>query len=126
MDHRFQAAFREFITNELGIEFYNPVAIAGGALAIGSENYSFFGYIWNQIEYFVRQAGLKKLVLINHEDCKWYEYEHPDFSASELKSRGRSDLQDAVQNIKTKYPSVEIIIAWAWIKEGLIKFAVLE
>jgi hypothetical protein len=122
VDHRFQGAFRKFIVGELGIEVFNPMVIAGGAFAIGSEHYSRYGYIWDQIDYFIKVGGVKKLVLINHEDCKWYGNEFPDLEKSKLKEKGKIDLTRAAKNVGEKYPGVEVISFWAELSADKINF----
>jgi hypothetical protein len=126
VDHRFQEAFGEFISEELGIEVFNPVIIAGGALALSSDHFAKFGYIWDQVDFFIGDRGVKRVILINHEDCAWYEYEHPDFQPNELKELGRSDLSGAAANIRDKHPNVEIISFWAELSGESIRFKKIE
>lgn len=123
VDHRFQEAFQEFVKDELGIAVFIPVAIAGGAFAISSEHLARFGYIWDQIDFFVTEGGVKRVALINHEDCKWYKKENPDLETSDLKEKGRSDLVQAAINIKDKYPEIEVVSVWAEVSGDSISFS---
>lgn len=122
VDHRFQEAFREYITGKLGIGVYNPVVIAGGAFALSSDHFAKFGYIWDQIEFFVSERGVNRIILINHEDCIWYRYEHPELESGELNGLGRSDLSRAAANIKDKHPGIEILLIWAELSGESIRF----
>jgi hypothetical protein len=122
VDHRFQEAFKEFITKEMGIAVFNPVVIAGGAFAIGSEHLARFGYIWDQIDYFITEGGARRVVLINHDDCRWYKRENPDLETSDLKEKGKADLLRAAINIKEKYPGIEVVSVWAELSGDSIRF----
>jgi len=125
-DHRFQEAFSEFITDKLGIGVFNPLVIAGGAFALSSENFDRYGYIWDQVDYFVTTGGVKRVILINHEDCKWYKKENPDLSSSNLKETGKTDLSVAAKNIAAKYPEVDITSVWAELSGELVSFHKIE
>jgi hypothetical protein len=122
VDHRFQEAFRKFIVGELGIEVFNPIVIAGGALAVGSDHFEKFGYIWDQVDLFVKEKGINRIILVNHEDCAWYKHEHPGLNPDELKDLGRSDLSRAAANIRDKHPGVELMLFWAELSGDSIRF----
>ncbi|UCC81138.1 MAG: hypothetical protein JSW64_07215 [Candidatus Zixiibacteriota bacterium] len=122
VDHRFQEAFKEFITNEMGIAVFNPVVIAGGAFAVSSEHLSRYSYIWDQIDFFVTAGGVKRVVLINHGDCKWYIKENPDLEISDLKEKGKTDLARAANNVREKYPGIEVVSVWSELSGDSIRF----
>jgi len=83
-DPRFQGALREFLERGLGLETggYVPVVVAGGVPVLARP------YLLPQEFRFLRERferhrtdfpSLRRLILINHEDCRYYEM---------LKSRG--------------------------------------
>ena len=125
VDQRFQDAFNKFVVGEMGISVYVPIAIAGGALAISSDHISYFGYIWDQIDFFI-SLGVKKLVLINHDDCRWYQKEHPKLDNPHLVNKGRSDLELAVVKAKEKYPDIEVTAVWAEKLNSAVKFHIIK
>lgn len=125
-DHRFQGAFKKFIAEDLGISVFNPIVIAGGALALSSDHFEKFGYIWDQIDFFIEDRGIRRVILINHEDCAWYQYEHPDSKPDELKELGRSDLSTAAANVRDKHPGVEISLFWAELNGDKITFRIVD
>jgi hypothetical protein len=76
-DPRFQTAFAPFIENELGLAKgrYVPFVVAGGAgvLANPERRPKEFKFLKDRFELFHGQfASLRRLVLINHEDCAYY------------------------------------------------------
>ena len=77
-DPRFQKAFREFIRNELGLNDgeYIPFVISGGVASL-SEPLKLpkeFKFMKERIELFLGLFdSIKRIVLINHEDCRHYD-----------------------------------------------------
>ncbi len=97
-DPRFQRAFAEFVRTDLGLEEgeYIPLVISGGVASL-SEPLKLpkeFKFMKERIELFLeRFDSIKRIILINHEDCRHYD---------ELKSLlGRLFLQ-RVQSIGEK------------------------
>ena len=77
-DPRFQKAFSEFIRNDLGLKDgeYIPLVISGGVAPL-SEPLKLpkeFKFMKERIELFLdRFHSIKRIILINHEDCRHYE-----------------------------------------------------
>jgi carbonic anhydrase len=77
-DNRFQNAFREFIANELHLAEgeYIPMVLSGGVASL-SEPLRLpkeFKYVKERVEFFLeRFTTVRRIVLINHEDCRHYE-----------------------------------------------------
>jgi hypothetical protein len=77
-DPRLQQAFDEFIAGELGLAkgCFIPLVVAGGAgvLANPERLPKEFRFLKERFELFCSQfSSIKRIVLINHEDCKYYE-----------------------------------------------------
>ena len=66
-DPRFQRAFREFITDELGISNYIPIVIGGGVHAMVMKTHlpENFENLWEQIDFFLKETKLKQVIIIN-------------------------------------------------------------
>jgi hypothetical protein len=77
-DPRFQRAFREFIGNELHLQEgeYFPVVISGGVASL-TEPMKLpkeFKFMKERIELILKLFGsIRRIILINHEDCRHYE-----------------------------------------------------
>jgi hypothetical protein len=76
-DPRFQTAFGPFLEHELGLAQgrYIPFVVAGGAgvLAHPERRPKEFKFLRDRFELFHGHfASLRRLVLINHEDCLYY------------------------------------------------------
>lgn len=108
IDFRFQRFLDNWLANRLGHGNYDRVGIAGGVknLDVGM----------SQIELAIDLHHIRRVVLINHEDCGAYGDEG-------TRERHEADLKAARQHILRKYPHVEVETyfakldgAFEWIK----------
>jgi len=77
-DPRFQTAFGPFVESELGLKKgqYVPLVVAGGAGVLANPDRlpNEFEFLKNRFELFHEHfASIRRLVLINHEDCAYYK-----------------------------------------------------
>ena len=77
-DPRFQVAFEQFIANELGLPKgrFLPLVVGGGpgALSHPEQLPKEFKFLKDRFEmYRAHFPSIRRIVLINHEDCKYYE-----------------------------------------------------
>src|SRR5437867_6285642 len=77
-DPRFQTAFEQFLTNELGLRKggYIPLVIGGGAGVLGHPEQlpKEFKFVKDRFELYREHfPTIHRLVLINHQDCKYYD-----------------------------------------------------
>ncbi|HEY5909711.1 MAG TPA: hypothetical protein VJA21_03805, partial [Verrucomicrobiae bacterium] len=77
-DPRFQPAFREFVEHELGLTdgMTIPIVVGGGAGVLGHPEQlpKEFKFLRERLEQY-REIfpTVRRIVLINHEDCRYYE-----------------------------------------------------
>jgi hypothetical protein len=77
-DPRFQPAFEQFLANELGLVKggYVPIVVGGGGGVLGHPEQlpKEFKFIKERLEHY-RKAfpTIRRVVLINHEECRYYE-----------------------------------------------------
>jgi hypothetical protein len=77
-DPRFQPAFAQFIRQELGLGDgqFIPIVVGGGAGVLGHPEQlpKEFKFLKDRFEYY-REIfpTVRRLVLVNHEDCRYYE-----------------------------------------------------
>jgi hypothetical protein len=77
-DPRFQAAFSQFIEHELGLAQgeYIPIVVGGGAGVLGHPDQlpKEFKFVRERLEHYRRIfPTAKRVILINHEGCRYYE-----------------------------------------------------
>jgi len=123
-DPRFQTAFREFVNRELGITNYVPLVVGGGIHSFGVEKLmpKNFKIVWEQIKFFVKEAGVKQVIIINHEDCLWYKTMKGYYPTVDLPLKGKLDLKTAAQRILKDFTGVEVRSFWAGLSGDEITF----
>jgi hypothetical protein len=73
-DPRYQPHFQQFLNTALGLGRYGLVAVPGGpqflTLTDYLPKYSWAGWRW--LKFLVDLARPRRIVLIAHDDCRWY------------------------------------------------------
>lgn len=123
-DPRFQDAFRQFITSDLGISNYAPVVIGGGVHALGMQSFlpKNFKILWEQIKFFIKQQRLQQVIIINHEDCIWYEKMKGYHPGIDRLLKGKLDMLTAAKVILKDFASVDVRAFWAGLDGDKITF----
>ncbi len=93
LDFRIQKTVEDWARQNLGVRNYDRVTLAGGAKD--------FQTIMKQIDLSVKLHGIKKVVLMNHQDCGAY-------GESGTEEKHRRDLLAAASAVKSKYPSLQV------------------
>lgn len=93
IDFRFQEYINKWISEHFGVKTFDRVAIAGGVFD--------FDYMSKQIEISHMLHHIKKVILINHEDCGAY-------GAAGTPEKHTEDLRNAATKIKEQYPDLTI------------------
>lgn len=95
IDFRFQEYINNWISQNFAPKTFDRVAIAGGVFDLD--------YVLKQVEISKRLHHIKKVILINHEDCGAYgEAGTPEKHAE--------DLKNAASKIRSQYTDLEIEI----------------
>ena len=76
-DHRFQAGIREFLDEMLGLRAnYDSLVVPGGPQCLTEvetlPKFAWAARKWSRM--LIQMHGLKRLVLIAHQDCGWYKW----------------------------------------------------
>ena len=93
IDFRFQKFIEDWERPHLGDHNFDRVALAGGIFD--------FYTILKQVEISHTLHKIKKVVLVNHEDCGAY-------GEAGTKERHVSDLKEAERKIEALYPNVDV------------------
>ncbi|MFH2034954.1 MAG: hypothetical protein ABIJ45_01010 [Candidatus Zixiibacteriota bacterium] len=123
-DARFQTAFRRFITEELHIKQYTPIIIGGGAHAFGMKVFlpKNFKILWEQVKFYIKSEKIKNIIIINHEDCGWYEKMSGYHVNLPIIAKGKTDLKDATLTLLKDFGDINIRTYWAGIEHGRVYF----
>ena len=95
IDFRLQGYLNRWLDEYLGNGNYDRVALAGGVLD--------FETILAQVKIAVRLHEIKKVILINHEDCGAY-------GAVGNYERHKADLEEAERKVEALFPHLDVEI----------------
>lgn len=123
-DSRFQTAFRRFLTEELGLKNYTPITIGGGIHALSSQAFlpKNFKVLWEQVKFYVKQGDMRRIIFINHEDCKWYEKMHGHLPKFNLPAKSQEDLMSAAEVILQDFAGVHLETYFAHLNGNEVTF----
>ncbi len=123
-DPRFQVAFRKFATESLGLKNYLPIVEGGGVHALRAEEYAprEFETLWHQVTFMLNLFKLPEVILIGHEDCRWYQNHAEHFDGVDPATRCRLDLPKVAEMLKQKLPHLTIRCYWAGIEGDKVTF----
>jgi hypothetical protein len=104
-DPRYQRHFQEFLIKGLGLDHYALVAVPGGAQLLILEEYlpkySWVGWRW--VKFIVDLVNPSRLILIAHEDCRWYLQARFEHDPSRIRERVTSDLRGAGAGLRKRF-----------------------
>ena len=95
IDFRFQKFLDSWLQQHFGYDHYDRVSLAGGVLDLAS--------VMRQIEISDRLHKIKKVILINHENCGAY-------GESSTFMRHKEDLEKAENRIENSFSHLEVEI----------------
>jgi carbonic anhydrase len=93
MDYRLQSYINQWLEVNLKKDSYDRAVIAGGVFDVYD--------VIRQVDIAARLHGIKKVVLINHEDCGMY-------GTAGTEERHDEDLKNAEDKIRRLFPHVEV------------------
>jgi len=116
-DHRFQAAFYEFLNLKLNLdENYDLLVLPGGPQCLTLVEYlpKFSWAGWKWFRFLVEAHDLKRLILIQHQDCGWYkELPFHLHSSTEPRLRQEEDLRRARLILAREHPHLSVELYYA-------------
>jgi hypothetical protein len=126
-DYRFQGAFYEFLNRNLNLnENYDLIVIPGGPQSLSLVEYlpKFSWSSWKWFRFFVEKHGIRRLILIQHQDCAWYQTMPAHLHASsDLRERQEQDLGRITNALKKDFPDLSVELYYAgWDAEDRITF----
>ncbi|MGB9067785.1 MAG: hypothetical protein WCC21_04385 [Candidatus Acidiferrales bacterium] len=116
-DYRFQGAFYEFLNQGLNLnEKYDLMVIPGGPLSLTLVEYlpKYSWASWKWFRFFVEKHGIRRLILIQHQDCAWYKAMPLHLHASaEPRERQEQDLGRVTATLKRDFPDLTVELYYA-------------
>lgn len=128
-DHRFQASFREFLTDGLGLQSYGLLAIPGGGHFIPLEQYlpKFAKAGLQSLSFLVKRAKPDRIILIGHADCLFFKERFQYFfMEADLNERQAANLRKARRLLRERFPDVVVEAYFADLEPtGSVSFVAL-
>jgi hypothetical protein len=114
-DPRYQPHFQDFLRRGLKIDRYALVAVPGGAqcftLAEYLPKFSWAGWRW--MKFMVNLTRPSRIILIAHDDCRWYIENRFVHDPSVLRDRQIADLRRARAELADRFGPVPIEMFFA-------------
>jgi len=107
-DPRYQPHFQEFLQTGLGLAHYALIAVPGGPHCLTLSDYlpKFAWAGWRWVKVMERVAQPERIILIAHDDCRWYVSMGFVSAMTRLRERQIEDLKTArtelVERFSTK------------------------
>jgi hypothetical protein len=117
-DERFIDASIAFLKNTLKLKKFDLIVTAGGPAFINAD----VPALMRNVNILKEEHNISTLVLISHEDCKYYCRKYVNASPDEIIKYQQKDLQDAKQKLLKLYPGLEVKIYFARIASSKIIF----
>jgi hypothetical protein len=116
-DHRFQEGFHEFLNLTLHLDQnYDLLVLPGGPQCLTLVEYlpKFAWASWKWFRFLVEAHGLKRLILLQHQDCGWYkELPLHLHSSANPRQRQEEDLRRARAALVKERPELTVELYYA-------------
>lgn len=123
-DPRYQPHFQEFLEKGLGLRRYALIAVPGGAqfLTLGDYLPKFSWVGWRWMKFMTDLTRPDHLVLIAHEDCRWYLDARFACDPTHIHQRQIADLEQVRRNLVERFGSRRIDLYYARLGGGRVGF----
>lgn len=122
-DPRYQWHFHEFLRNGLGVREYGLVAVPGGPQSLARldflPKFSWVGWRW--LKFLVDLTKPERVILINHDDCRWYLTMLQATEPERVRARQLADLRDIQREFSDRFAG-RIEAYFARIEDGAATF----
>lgn len=104
-DPRYQPHFQEFLETGLGLVHYALIAVPGGPHCLTLSDYlpKFAWAGWRWVKVMERVAQPERIILIAHDDCRWYVTMGFVSAAASLRDRQIADLKTARKALAERF-----------------------
>lgn len=118
-DPRYQWHFHEFLRHGLGVREYGLVAVPGGPQVLArlelQPKYSWAGWRW--LKFLVDLTKPERVILINHDDCRWYFSMMQADDPAQVRARQFADLRVIQREFSDRF-AAQIEAYYARLEDG--------
>ena len=126
-DPRYQPHFQDFLRNGLGLERYALIAVPGGPQFLTlSEYLPKFSWVgWRWVKFMMGLTEPERVILIAHDDCRWYLDMRFWGQSSGLQERQVGDLQKVRAELGERFSGSRVELYYARLVDGKAAFELL-
>ena len=117
-DERFIGASLSFLKDVLNFESFDLIVTAGGPAFINAGTTA----LMDNLRLLCEEHKLKKLILISHEDCKYYCRKYKNEDKVKITDCQLKDLAEAMNKLAVLFPEMKVENYFARINEDKIAF----
>lgn len=123
-DPRFQPHFQHFLRESLGLEQYALIAVPGGAQFLTLVDYlpKFSWVGWRWVKFVVDLTRTERVVLIAHDDCRWYLDQRFAQDPARVRERQLEDLRRVRAGLSERFGARRVELCFAQLQDGHASF----
>jgi hypothetical protein len=120
----YQPFFQNFLRGRLGVEHYGLLALPGGVqpLTLTELLPKFAWSGWRQIKFLMDIDAPSRVILIGHDDCRWYHRGPVKHADALEKERQSVDLRKVAQQWQERFPETAVEMYYAHLERALPVF----
>lgn len=130
MDFRLRDELMEWIDDSGLFEGgFDVVSLAGASKSLADGSDEIKDFFLKQVSVSTELHQAEKVVVLHHSDCGAYAKAYDFASKEEEKAKQIEDMKKAKEIIKGRYPTVEVVLAWADLRDehgDKIDFEIIE
>ena len=112
MDYRFIDETIELIKNDCCIDGFDYTVLAGASLGYNQEQYGCWKTTFlNHIDLAIKLHDIKKIIVVDHEDCGAYKMFYPDlkYCPKREKKYHYINISDFLESVNKIYPDIPVV-----------------
>jgi len=119
-----QPHFQEFLKTGLGLRHYGLLAVPGGVQSLTlSEVLPKFAWAgWRWVKFLTDIDDIGRIVLIGHEDCRWYQRGPIARFVESERKRQESDLRKSARGFQERMAETKVELYFARMDQGKAVF----
>src|SRR5262249_23558599 len=126
-DPRYQPHFQDFLRQGLRLDHYALIAVPGGPQFLALSEYlpKFAWAGWRWVKFMMDLSKPDRVILIAHDDCRWYLDMRFWAQSGGMRERQVGDLQKVRSELAGRFSGSKVELYYAKLVEGRAGFEAL-
>lgn len=119
-DPRYQPHFQDFLGKGLGLAHYALIAVPGGAQFLTLVDYlpKFSWVGWRWVKFVVDLTRPRRIILIGHQDCRWYLDFRFGADAACVREKVIADMRRVRSGLAERFSAAHIELYYARLEDS--------